>query len=88
MKRVNEGMYVEDVNVYINNKPEIAEFRVFRVQDTPFWSYDCPKLNILARDVYEKKSEAIQAMQDAVKIGFKTVPVKALMLAIEPSTKK
>jgi hypothetical protein len=99
MKRINEGMYVEEVEVSVNGNPQTAEFRVFRVKapdpknpqkvvETLLWAYDCPSLNVLANHVFESKAEAMESMYEACKIGFRTVPIKATMLAIGPSSKR
>lgn len=88
MKRINEGLYTEEKEVTVNGRPEVAEFRVYKVEGSPYWAFDCPKLNILGQNVFEKKSEAMEAMEIATKIGFKTMPVKAMMLAISPASKK
>lgn len=99
MRRINEGMYTKEMEILVNGKKEIAEFRVFKVNaphpknpqkviQTPLWSFDCPKFNVLGTGIFEKKAYAMEAMEEACKIGFRTMPVKATMLAIEPTFHK
>ncbi len=96
MRRINSGLYTERRTVIFDGKPVEAEFRVFKIKakdpndpkktkELPLWSYDCASLKILARDVYEKKMEAMNALDQSCRIGFKTVPIHTTMLAVEPS---
>lgn len=95
MKRVNSGLYTENKSVVINGQLADAEFRIFRIKSKdpknpsktkmlPLWSYDCPSLKILARDVYNQKRDAIVSLKHSCEIGFKTIQVNSVMLAIDP----
>lgn len=93
MRRINSGLYTETRSVMVDGKEVQAEFQVFKIKTTdpknpkkektlPLWSWDCPPLKILTRDVYGKKQEAMNALDRACGIGFKNVSLNAVMLAV------
>lgn len=92
MRRINSGLYTETRTVQIDGKEVKAEFQVFKIKakdpknpkkekTLPLWSWDCPSQKILTRDVYDKKQEAMKALDRACGIGFKNVSLNAVMLA-------
>ncbi len=91
MKRIaeSESMYHKEIDVMIDGKRKKATFRVFKVQDSmnnllPFWGWDCPSIGLVTRDVFETKREAIEHMEESIKIGFKTLPIKSVTLDLTP----
>ncbi len=94
MKRELSGMYKETREVMVDGRKIMAEFHCFRIRienpqkrgdyiESPLWSWTCPKLHIMPSDVFDHKKDALESMEKAVEIGFRTLPVKAMGLAIQ-----
>lgn len=93
MKRVHEGLYMETKEVNLNGKKVKSDFEVYKIRmpdpkdpknlvETPLWGWRSSKIKLYPNDVFESKKDAIESMEQACTIGFKSLPVQATMLAI------
>lgn len=80
MNREHAGMYTEVMRCLIEGEMKEGKFRVWKVENAPFWFFDCPSLRIAPNGPFEKKEKAMEHMYLLCKMGMRRLSGMSAMI--------